>query len=219
MGASQACCSGNAKGGYCDFGGPNDVVVSPPHPEVGLDIAPSHDKQPDMEPPVDAETGALEEKVPGPDTAAGGEEERVVYNDGSTYRGQMMNNKRNGHGAWLSVTGRYEGQWKDDVQHGQGRQKWSDGRVYEGEFAHGKFSGFGHMTWITPQGQLVYEGEYKDDLKHGKGKFTWHDGRVYDGDWFDGKRHGRALYTNASEGQKVGFWLHDKFDHWETTPA
>lgn len=33
---------------------------------------------------------------------------------------------------WQSKNCQYEGQWKADAQDGQGRQTWSDGRVYEG---------------------------------------------------------------------------------------
>lgn len=33
-----------------------------------------------------------------------------------------------------------------DAQDGQGRQTWSDGRVYEGQFQNGRFSGTGKMV-------------------------------------------------------------------------
>merc|ERR1712232_1248812 len=91
----------------------------------------------------------------------------------------------------------YDGQWQEDVQHGQGRQQWSDGRIYVGRFALGKFSGPGTMKWQTQKGTLVYEGEYLDDLKHGTGKFIWEDGRSYDGEWQRGKRHGRGMYSTS----------------------
>lgn len=139
----------------------------------------------------------------------------VTYEDQSSYTGQIVDGKRHGHGCWQSKTGQYDGQWKADVQHGKGRQTWSDGRVFEGQFHGGKFSGFGRMLWHTPKGLLTYEGEYKDDLKDGKGKFVWHDGRTYDGEWKCGKRDGRGTYMNAASIQKVGYWKDDKFDRWE----
>ena len=67
--------------------------------------------------------------------------------DGSTYTGLIKDGKRHGapskgdafrglwnsgHGVWQSKNCQYEGQWKADAQDGQGRQTWSDGRVYEG---------------------------------------------------------------------------------------
>mmetsp|Transcript_1732 Transcript_1732/g.4435 ORF Transcript_1732/g.4435 Transcript_1732/m.4435 type:complete len:237 (-) Transcript_1732:145-855(-) len=139
----------------------------------------------------------------------------VLYGDSSTYTGQMVNGKRQGHGLWQSRGGQYDGQWQHDIQHGFGKQRWSDGRLYEGYFEDGKFSGRGKMVWTTPRGEMTYEGDYKDDVKHGKGKFTWADGRVYDGEWDKGKRHGRGHYTNNKEEPRVGYWKEDKFERWE----
>ncbi|CAL1131851.1 unnamed protein product [Cladocopium goreaui] len=121
------------------------------------------------------------------------ERQFVTYQDGSTYTGMIKDGKRHGHGVWQSKNCQYEGQWKADAQDGQGRQTWSDGRVYEGQFQNGRFSGTGKMVWHTQKGMLVYEGQYKDDLKHGQGKFVWPDGRTYDGEWSQGKRHGVVL--------------------------
>eukprot|EP00913_Durusdinium_trenchii_P017825 g16750.t1 len=148
--------------------------------------------------------------------------------------------KRHGHGVWQSKNCQYEGQWKADAQDGQGRQTWSDGRVIQGQFQNGRFSGTGKMVWHTQKGMLVYEGQYKDDcgdrfmflsatvffngqfnlliqddLKHGHGKFVWPDGRTYDGEWSQGKRHGRGTYITAKAERKVGYWQDDKFDRWE----
>jgi len=156
------------------------------------------------------------------DSAAGGdgrsteEYTSVTYDDQSSYTGQIVDGKRHGRGLWQSRTGQYEGQWKADVQHGRGKQTWSDGRVYDGQFQNGKFAGSGRMLWHTNKGLLTYEGEYKDDLKDGKGKFVWADGRTYDGEWRGGKRDGRGMYMNARHEQKVGYWKDDKFDRWET---
>mmetsp|Transcript_32025 Transcript_32025/g.75078 ORF Transcript_32025/g.75078 Transcript_32025/m.75078 type:complete len:231 (+) Transcript_32025:51-743(+) len=140
----------------------------------------------------------------------------VLYSDNSTYTGQMVNGRRQGYGLWQSRGGQYDGQWRHDIQHGFGKQRWSDGRLYEGQFEDGKFSGEGKMVWITQRGEMTYEGQYKDDVKHGRGKFTWADGRVYDGEWCQGKRHGRGHYTNNKEAPRIGFWQEDKFERWET---
>jgi len=150
-----------------------------------------------------------------PSNTAGAQSETQVYKDGSTYVGQLINGQRQGLGKRSSQSGEYEGQWESDTQHGRGKQKWTDGRVYEGEFELGKFSGDGRMVWNTQKGLLVYEGQYKDDLKHGVGKFVWADGRTYEGEWCCGKRHGRGRYINARLETKVGYWLDDKFDRWE----
>eukprot|EP00747_Dinoflagellata_sp_TGD_P055085 gnl/TRDRNA2_/TRDRNA2_149349_c1_seq2.p1 gnl/TRDRNA2_/TRDRNA2_149349_c1~~gnl/TRDRNA2_/TRDRNA2_149349_c1_seq2.p1 ORF type:complete len:239 (-),score=42.63 gnl/TRDRNA2_/TRDRNA2_149349_c1_seq2:28-744(-) len=143
-----------------------------------------------------------------------GAHQTATYEDGSSYTGQMVSGKRHGKGIWKSETGQYEGQWRSDQPHGKGRQTWSNGRVYEGEFAYGKFSGFGRMVWQTNGGPMIYEGEYMEDQKHGRGKFLWADGRSYDGEWRNGKRWGQGVHTNTRQEKKVGMWADDKFEGW-----
>jgi len=233
MGNAANCCSGAGDGtGKCcttgsqiqkDAGGTVVPQQQLPSSEIaGIDKtpAPGFTNKADI---IDLEdqdkkSGA----APGADSAAGGEApsgdtQTVTYDDGSTYTGQIKSGKRHGQGLWQSRTGQYEGQWQADMQHGAGHQTWSDGRVYDGQFDNGKFSGQGRMVWHTQKGLLTYEGQYKDDLKHGTGKFVWADGRTYDGSWHAGKRHGKGTYINARSERKVGHWVEDKFDRWETT--
>lgn len=142
----------------------------------------------------------------------------VKYNDGTTYTGQFQHGLRHGNGRWESPTGDYEGQWQADVQHGTGHQTWTDGRVFDGQFADGRFQGQGKMVWRKEKGLMTYEGQYKEDKKHGQGKFVWIDGRSWDGAWREGKRHGRGIYfnPNAEKRSSVGYWNDDEFVRWET---
>lgn len=55
----------------------------------------------------------------------------------------------------------YIGDWNDNMMHGEGTYKWSDGRIFMGHF--------------------------KNDKKSGVGIYLWKDGRAYNGDWLDGK--------------------------------
>ena len=52
---------------------------------------------------------------------------------------------------------KYEGNWEEDKQHGQGLETWPDGARYDGSYVLGK--------------------------KHGIGKFTWADGSTYFGNF------------------------------------
>lgn len=151
-------------------------------------------------------------------SSASSEQEAItrVSEDGSKYTGQIVDGLRHGNGVEERKIGSYDGQWEADEQHGRGKQVWNDGRTFEGQFSKGKFDGYGRMVWNTAKGLLVYEGEYKVDLKHGTGKFSWGDGRIYDGEWHRGMRHGRGVYTNASGQEKTGYWVEDKFDHWDS---
>mmetsp|Transcript_96125 Transcript_96125/g.170583 ORF Transcript_96125/g.170583 Transcript_96125/m.170583 type:complete len:266 (-) Transcript_96125:21-818(-) len=143
------------------------------------------------------------------------EEKTLHYADGSMFEGQVLGGLRHGEGVYKSGSEQYTGQWYEDKQHGSGRQSWSDGRSYDGQFQHGRFSGLGKMVWQTQKGVMTYEGEYVEDLKHGMGKFEWPDGRKYDGEWLRGKRHGRGAYTTSKGEYKIGHWSEDRFLRWE----
>lgn len=44
-----------------------------------------------------------------------------------------MNDKANGEGKYIHNNGAmYQGFWKDDKQHGYGKETWPDGAHYEG---------------------------------------------------------------------------------------
>jgi hypothetical protein len=87
---------------------------------------------------------------------------RKIYSTGEYYVGEFANDMANGYGVFRDINGgRYEGQWKDDKQHGFGKEIWKNGdETYDGEFVNG--------------------------LKHGKGKFSWIDGSYYEGEFEDG---------------------------------
>lgn len=230
MGAKATCCASDQVEGRCcqrtvGDGGKteeaplaNEVMGVPPTAPPGVclkaALVPNSGQ-------AATNTAAGADDGGGPDASAAGNKDgqeamSLVYEDGSKYTGQIVDGLRQGHGIRECATGSYEGQWQADQQHGRGKQVWTDGRTFEGEFVHGKFDGFGKMVWHTQKGLLIYEGQYKADLKHGSGKFAWGDGRVYDGEWNRGMRHGRGKYTNAANQEKVGYWVEDKFDRWES---
>lgn len=51
----------------------------------------------------------------------------------------------------------YEGEWKDGVKAGKGRQLWRDGSYYEGYWLNNMANGFGRL--IHTDGD-IYEGEW-----------------------------------------------------------
>lgn len=154
------------------------------------------------------DAGGREPEVCGP------REAEEVYEDGSSYVGQLSNGLRHGSGVWTSDSEQYSGQWRGDQRDGQGRQTWQDGRVYEGQFRNGKFHGMGRMEWHMPNGLMVYEGQYVDDLKDGNGRYIWPDGRMYEGQWRGGQRSGQATYTNSLGQKREGIWREDKVERW-----
>lgn len=210
--AQKQCCSGSAedtnevpgKVGMATMFGTEECLES-------VEVDPSGAEK-DALPAVGAAGGKLEAQP-----TKNGIHTTLGYQDGSSYVGQMVSGRREGHGVFTSTDAeRYEGQWQADRQHGAGEQKWSDGRSYVGQFKDGRFSGRGKMAWQTDKGPMLYDGEYQDDVKHGSGKFVWPDGHSYEGQWSRGKRHGRGAYQNVRGERKVGHWADDRFLRWET---
>ena len=86
----------------------------------------------------------------------------------------------------------YIGQWERDLSKkaGKGRQSWSDGSLYEGQWVNGKANGLGRM--IHSDGD-VYEGQWRDDKANGDGRYLHFDGAIYEGQWKDDKQHGNGV--------------------------
>lgn len=62
----------------------------------------------------------------------------------------------------------YEGYWKDNRKHGQGKEfNHQDDSVYEGTFNTGKKCGFGTQKWSDGSS---YSGYWSNDMMSGSGK-------------------------------------------------
>eukprot|EP00747_Dinoflagellata_sp_TGD_P054634 gnl/TRDRNA2_/TRDRNA2_149124_c0_seq1.p1 gnl/TRDRNA2_/TRDRNA2_149124_c0~~gnl/TRDRNA2_/TRDRNA2_149124_c0_seq1.p1 ORF type:complete len:119 (+),score=13.23 gnl/TRDRNA2_/TRDRNA2_149124_c0_seq1:97-453(+) len=64
--------------------------------------------------------------------------------------------------------------------HGEGRYKWPDGRVYEGQYVR--------------------------DFKEGEGSFFWADGRRFVGQWKEGLQDGYGIIRNLRGNKWTGEW-------------
>ena len=77
----------------------------------------------------------------------------------------------------------YEGEWKADYCHGQGKITYIDGSVYEGNFVENRKVGNGKMQFApTDEFLAKYDGDWKGDAEDGQGKLTFKDGTTYSGD-------------------------------------
>jgi len=118
------------------------------------------------------------------------------YSNG-TYTGYMLNGRPDGKGkyegeypdgSFLS----YDGDWKNGMEHGQGKQIYSyrGGHIYEGAFRDGEFHGQG--TYFETQGDEILE------------KFV--------GTWEFGNRNGYGtLYSADGKILQQGEWKYDEF--------
>ena len=71
-----------------------------------------------------------------------------TLDDGSVYRGQMNDTKREGRGTQNYSDGSvYEGDWRDDQASGKGQHKYLNGNVYQGDWKNGSRNGYGTYTY------------------------------------------------------------------------
>jgi len=134
------------------------------------------------------------------------------------YSGEFKDGMRHGQGnfypaygdSWVQNEG-YRGEWKDDMRHGEGTFS-GDGLTYVGEWKYDKWNGKGICTWN--RGDYEYSGEWKDFKRHGEGIEKRHSEGTYEGEYKDDKRHGRGIYHALSGGNGGGLyegeWKDDK---------
>ena len=82
----------------------------------------------------------------------------VQYSDGTTYKGKLLDNKKNGYGILTTNNFTYKGEFVDDEKNGYGKGVYSDGRIYEGDWKNGLKCGEGIMVYGNGD---VYDGLVK----------------------------------------------------------
>ncbi|KNC48087.1 CMRP Flagellar component [Thecamonas trahens ATCC 50062] len=145
---------------------------------------------------------------------------KLVYVDGTAVRDRWVFGKRQydesvmgedeavaldkHHRAVLAQGGRASGSRGDDEEGEQVAGAEIRGGLYTGEMRNGKRHGYGEWvshSRLTGEVETVYRGEWVNDKREGRGYFR--DAAIeYDGEWRAGKRHGKALVTTLSSGQR-----------------
>ena len=154
--------------------------------------------------------------------AAGAKIERMEYDGGDFYEGEIV----------------------DGYRHGKGKYTWADGSEYEGDWVKGKKCGFGVYRSYSKNEKdgstylsYIYEGEWKDSKKHGQGiakKYkiyhlfgtpfmTW----SHEGGYANGDMHGHGIYKewnvpNDTGRVHEGEWVNNKRQGrfvWEYEPS
>ena len=144
---------------------------------------------------------------------------KLVYENGDVYVGDIRGYLPNGQGVYTGVYGDViEGEFDNGVASGFCRVTLASGNRYEGIMIAGEFSENGVLTLVyddgeeTPQGSFVnsrlegevtysyrngtsYEGGYQNGLPHGNGRLTYANGDSYEGEFVAGEIAGRGKYT------------------------
>ena len=116
---------------------------------------------------------------------------KYSFTNNTLYKGDFVNNKREGKGEEISNEGKFTGNFYNDKKNGEGKMIYSlSGDIYEGNYKDDLFDGEGH--YIFKMSGQEYRGEYKKGLMHGKGLYEWSEGEYYKGSFVNGKREGNG---------------------------
>lgn len=116
---------------------------------------------------------------------------KYSFSTNTLYKGDLVQNKKEGKGEEISSEGKFVGNYINDKKNGEGKMVYSlSGDIYEGNYKDDLFDGKGHYIWKI-SGQ-EYTGEYKNGLMHGKGLYEWSEGEFYRGTFINGKKEGNG---------------------------
>ena len=97
--------------------------------------------------------------------------------------------------AAASLLGRYDGQWAEDMMHGEGTLFYKDGSYYTGTFASGQMSGHGKQVTVVDGVETeIFEGSFLRGQRHNEG-LNHSVGRSDTRLWYN---HGRLLRRQVS---------------------
>ena len=88
---------------------------------------------------------------------------------GKAYSGEFKEDMKHGFCTTctcIETDQHYEGFFYMDEKHVYGKNTWSDGTNYKGEWRKGAMHGQGVFIWHTGD---KYEGQFKDNMQHGIG--------------------------------------------------
>merc|ERR1712039_1004853 len=84
--------------------------------------------------------------------------------------GEFARSMRNGEGRLWSHTFGYDGCWRQNMRHGNGKQLWREsGDIYEGQWEADKMHGFGTLETSS----IKYTGEFRAGDFEGEGTQVW----------------------------------------------
>jgi hypothetical protein len=128
--------------------------------------------------------------------------------NGAQYKGEWRDDLQHGEGVetWTDKS-RYEGEYEYGRKHGVGSYQWNDGSLYTGDWRENKISGVGVYSWLDGR---HYEGEWHENNMEGMGIYVWSDGRVYQGQYREDKKHGFGVYTWQDGRRYEGYWYRGK---------
>ena len=139
-----------------------------------------------------------------------GREEVLKYDNGDIYKGEFIDDKRNGFGICIySNREKYEGLWKNDLKNGVGKYIFIDGSVYMGDFKSGNMDGVGTYTYANKD---MYKGYFLNGKRNGRGNLYYRDGSKYSGMWKNDNQSGNGKFISIDGDIYEGSFENNKFN-------
>ena len=158
-------------------------------------------------------------------------EGKIHYHNQEVYKGSIKDSKKDGKGILNFVQHckymRYDGDWKNDLMHGEGSMYFMNGQKYTGELFEGAITGKGTLetlregiilkgvfkeglllegTALNEVKQTLYTGTFENNLYHGdncKIEFKNED-TEYIGEFKQGKMQGKGKFIYKDIGSYLG---------------
>ena len=141
-----------------------------------------------------------------------GEGSLLNLKDNSFYSGNFKESKKDGFGTYKISNYVFEGNFKNDMYNGNGKETLVgivNNEVYEGNFKDNKRSGNGILKFTDNND--MYEGNFLDGEISGKGLYKFSNGDYYEGEFKNSLRNNFGTYFYKDENLKVsGNWLNNK---------
>ncbi len=120
----------------------------------------------------------------------------------------ISGNCENGDGTMNYASGTYFGTWKDNLRHGSGTYKWTNGDVYKGNWENDKRHGQGGYTWKDGS---RYKGNYSHGIRSGYGIYLYTNGSMYEGTWQNNLKHGIANFYYKESVNIGGRYINNEY--------
>jgi hypothetical protein len=135
---------------------------------------------------------------------------KIYFMDGSWYEGEIKNGLQHGRGKnYKNGKVTYSGEYKEGKLEGQGILFYTSGSIYTGQMKEDQPNGFGKYYWLEGD---RYEGNMVNGLFQGQGSYFWSNGDTYVGDWKDGKQDGQGVIRNIDGSSYSGLFKDGKIN-------
>ncbi|EGR28566.1 radial spoke head protein, putative [Ichthyophthirius multifiliis] len=142
-------------------------------------------------------------------------EGKIVYVDGSFYKGTIKNNfLKNGIGSkfYYREQGVYIGNFLNNLRHGEGTFLYDNGSKFEGKWENNEFKQGNYHLKIENEEYFLNSGFWINKIKKGiEQRYFFQEKGLYKGEFLNGKMNGFGIFKYANGNVYEGQWKDNLF--------